>query len=156
MIRRLISLLFIFASTEVMAQKISFTSDINEMIPMSYPSRSGLSDFSFAMRNDSAFVHLPYMGDVYNPTFTNEGLNFDEPCSNITVKSTKKKDGKVINFSLRHDVVNYRFEITLWDNDRLEIFMQPSNAQNCRYMGDYTLMEEKEEKVSSTNNKKKK
>ena len=89
------------------------------------------------MRNDSAFVHLPYMGEVYNPTYSNDGLNFDEPCSELSVKPTKKKDGQIIGFTLKHDIVTYKFNITLWDNNRLDIFMQPSNAQNCNYMGEW-------------------
>lgn len=120
-----------------MAQKVEFKADINEMSPMSYPARSGLSGFSFEMRNDSAFVHLPYMGEVYNPTYSNDGLNFDEPCSELSVKPTKKKDGQIIGFTLKHDIVTYKFNITLWDNNRLDIFMQPSNAQSCNYMGEW-------------------
>lgn len=120
-----------------MAQNLEFKADINEMSPMSYPARSGLSGFSFEMRNDSAFVHLPYMGEVYNPTYSNDGLNFDEPCCDLTVKPTKKKDGQIIGFTLKHDIVTYKFNITLWDNNRLDIFMQPSNAQSCNYMGEW-------------------
>lgn len=135
----------------VNAQSIEFKADINEMSPMSFPAKTGLSGFSFDMRNDSAFVHLPYMGEVYNPAYGNEGLNFDEPCSALTVKPTKKNDGKNISFSLRHDIVTYKFEITLWDNNHLDIFMQPSNAQSCNYMGEW----EKANKSTKKNTKKK-
>lgn len=120
-----------------MAQKIDFNADIYEMSPMSYSQRYGLSGFSFGMRNDSAFVHLPYMGQVYNPTYSNDGLNFDEPCSDITIKPTKKKNGQIIGFTLKHDIVTYKFKITLWDNNRMDIFMQPSNAQSCSYTGEW-------------------
>ena len=130
-----------------MAQKIEFKADINEMSPMSYPARSGLSGFSFEMRNDSAFVHLPYMGEVYNPAYSNDGLNFDELCSALTIKPTKKNDGHIIGFTLKHDIVKYKFNITLWDNNRLDIFMQPSNAQSCNYMGEW-------ERVDNTPKKK--
>ena len=49
-----------------MAQKFEFKADVYEMSPMSYRARAGLSGFSFEMRNDSAFVHLPYMDEVYS------------------------------------------------------------------------------------------
>lgn len=127
----------------VNAQKIEFKADINEMSPMSFPARSGLTDFSFEMRNDSVFVHLPYMGEVYNPTYNNEGLNFDAPFVGLSVKPTKKKDGQLIEFSLKHDIVNYRFNVTLWDNNRIDIFMQPSNAQSCNYMGEWEKPQKK-------------
>lgn len=144
---RLISIMMLLGTISVNAQKIDFKADINEMMPMSYPARSGLSGFSFEMRNDSAFVHLPYMGEVYNPTYNNDGLNFDEPCSGISIKPTKKKDGQIISFTLRHDIVSYKFDITLWDNNRLDIFMQPSNAQSCDYMGEWEkAVEEKNKK----------
>lgn len=135
---RLISIMLLLLGTiGGKAQKIEFKADVSEILPMAYPARSGLSGFSFDMRNDSAFVHLPYIGEVYNPTFSNDGLNFDEPCSDISVKPTKKNNGKVIAFTLKHDIVTYKFSITLWDNNRLDIFMQPSNAQSCNYMGDW-------------------
>lgn len=46
-------------------QKFGVQADINEMSPMAYTARTGQTDFSFEMRNDSAFLHLPYMGQVY-------------------------------------------------------------------------------------------
>lgn len=140
---KLIGIMLLLGTMSVNAQKIEFKADINEMSPMSYPARSGLSDFSFEMRNDSAFVHLPYMGEVYNPTYNNEGLNFDAPCVGLTVKPTKKKDGQMIEFSLKHDIVSYRFNVTLWDNNRIDIFMQPSNAQSCNYMGEWEKPQKK-------------
>lgn len=146
MFKKLLSVMLLSVSMTAIAQSIEFKADINEMSPMSYPARSGLSGFSFEMRNDSAFVHLPYMGEVYNPTYNNDGLNFDEPCSDITIKPTKKKDGQFIGFTLKHDIVTYKFNITLWDNYRLDIFMQPSNAQSCNYMGEWERCENKSKK----------
>lgn len=137
MFKRLLSFIFVCGAMTAMAQTVEFKADINEMSPMSYRPRSGLSGFSFEMRNDSAFVHLPYIGEVYSPTYGNDGLNFDEPCSGITVKPTKKNDGQIIAFVLRHDIVTYKFSITLWDDKHLDIFMQPSNAQCCSYMGEW-------------------
>lgn len=119
------------------AQKIEFKADITHMSPMAYPAQAGLTDFSFEMRNDSAFVHLPYIGEVYNPSFNSEGLNFAAPCKDITVKPTKKNDGRRIGFTVKHDVVTYNFNVTLWDGNHIDIFMQPSNAQSCSYMGEW-------------------
>lgn len=137
MFRRLLSIILLFGAMSAMAQKIEFRADINDIMPLAYPSRAGLTGFSFEMRNDSAFVHLPYIGEVYRPTYGNDGLNFDEPCLGLTVKPAKKKAGQVIGFTLKHDIVTYKFSITLWDNNRLDIFMQPSNAQICNYRGEW-------------------
>lgn len=144
MIKTLITAVLLTSAMSLSAQKIEFKADINEMFPMSYPARSGLTDFSFEMRNDSAFVHLPYIGEVYTPTFSNDGLNFDAPCIGLSIKPTKKKDGQKIEFSVKHDTVNYKFNVTLWDNNRIDIFMQPSNAQSCNYMGDWEKPQKKQ------------
>lgn len=137
MLRSWFCIILLFEAMTTMAQKVEFKADIYEMSPVSYPARAGLSGFSFEMRNDSAFVHLPYMGEVYSPTFSYDGLNFDKPCSEYSVKPTKKEDGQIIVFTLKHDIVTYKFRITLWDNNRLDIFMQPSNAQSCNYSGEW-------------------
>ena len=137
MLRSWFCIILLFEAMTTMAQKVEFKADIYEMSPVSYPARAGLSGFSFEMRNDSAFVHLPYMGEVYSPTFSYDGLNFDKPCSEYSVEPTKKEDGQVIGFTLKHDIVTYKFKITLWDNNRLDIFMQPSNAQSCSYSGEW-------------------
>lgn len=139
MMKKLFGVMLLFYAISVSAQKaqkVEFKADINTMTPMSYPTKSGLSSFSFEIRNDSAFVHLPYIGEVYNPTLNYDGLNFKKPCAKIKIKDTKKKDGKIVSFLLRHDIVTYDFNVTLWDNKRVDIFMQPSNAQSCSYMGD--------------------
>lgn len=137
MLRSWFCIILLFEAMTTMAQKVEFKADIYEMSPVSYPARAGLSGFSFEMRNDSAFVHLPYMGEVYSPTFSYDGLNFDKPCSEYSVEPTKKEDGQIIVFTLKHDIVTYKFRITLWDNNRLDIFMQPSNAQSCNYSGEW-------------------
>lgn len=146
MIRGLLFTLLMSSAMTIMAQKIEFKADINEISPMSYPARAGLSGFSFELRNDSAFVYLPYMGEVHNPSYSNDGLNFAEPCSDMSVKPTKKTDGKIIEFGLRHDAVKYKFNVTLWDNNRLDIFMQPSNAQGCNYSGEWESIQSKPKK----------
>lgn len=137
MIARIICSMFLLCTLNANAQNIKFKADISDMFPMAYSAKTGLTGFSFEMRNDSAFVHLPYIGEVYTPTLNNDGLNFDEPCKDITVNPTKKKDGRKIDFSLRHDIVSYKFSITLWDNNRMDIYMQPSNAQGCNYSGEW-------------------
>lgn len=134
--KKFLSLLLLFCALAAHAEKIQFKADINEICPMSYPSMTGLTDFSFEMRNDSVIVHLPYMGEVYNPSLRNDGLNFSEPCTELTVKPTKKNDGKRISFTVKRNIITYQFVVTLWDNKRIDIFMQPSNAQSCRYSGE--------------------
>ena len=121
----------------ITAQGIAFKADIDSMTPMKYQPRSGLTDFSLEFKNDSAFVYLPYMGEVYNPAYGNDGLHFNEPCTNIKVTNRKKNDGKDISFSVKHDIVNYDFHVTLYDNSNIDIHLLPSNAQSCSYSGQW-------------------
>lgn len=137
MIKKFFVIVMFFCAIGLKAQDIKFKADIRQMIPMSYSPQPGLSGFSFEMRNDSAFVYLPYIGRVDNPTFGNDGLNFDAPCEEMKVKSTKKKNGRKLDFKVKHDIVTYRFQVTLWDNNSIDIMMQPSNAQSCSYSGEW-------------------
>ena len=43
----------------------SFNVDVTYMMPVSYPARTLSYGYGVALRNDSAFVYLPYMGRVY-------------------------------------------------------------------------------------------
>lgn len=137
------TLIFIFMATAVnamaQAQKPAFKASIDRMMPMSYPAVTNLTDFTFEMRNDSAFVYLPYMGEAYTPTFSNDGLDFSGVCKNVKVAAaaSKKKGGRNIRFSMRNDVVTYSFNITLWDDKTIDLYVQPSNAQSCSYRGEW-------------------
>lgn len=137
MIKKFFVIVMFFCAIGLKAQDIKFKADIRQMIPMSYSPQPGLSGFSFEMRNDSAFVYLAYIGRVDNPTFGNDGLNFDAPCEEMKVKPTKKKNGRKLDFKVKHDIVTYRFQVTLWDNNSIDIMMQPSNAQSCSYSGEW-------------------
>lgn len=141
--KRFITAILLFATTGIMAQKIEFKADITDIQPMSYPGRSRLTDFSLELRNDSAFIHMPYVGEVYTPVMNSDGLNFDAPYTGLTIKPTKKKDGQIVKFNVKHNFLTYNFNITLWDSNRIDIFVQPSNAQSCNYMGEWTKPETK-------------
>ena len=117
------------------AQKLSFKADINSMSPMSYPTQTGLTDFYFQLDGDTADIYLPYMGEVYTPAFNSDGLNFRDKVNDLKVVPNKKKTGREISFTIKHDIVDYRFSITLYDNGTTYIYVYPSNAQGCSYTG---------------------
>ena len=121
------------------AQILSFKADINSMSPMSYPAQTGLTDFYFQLDGDTADIYLPYMGEVYAPAFNSDGLNFRGKCNDLKVVPNKKKNGREITFSIKNDIVDYRFCITLFDNGTTYIYVRPSNAQGCSYTGTATF-----------------
>lgn len=134
--RLIIAIIGIFAMlVTASAQKLSFKADINSMSPMSFPPQTGLTDFYFRLDGDTADIYLPYMGEVYTPAFNNDGLNFRDKCNDLKVVPNKKKTGREITFTIKHDIVDYRFSITLYDNGTTYIYVYPSNAQGCSYTG---------------------
>ncbi len=141
MLKIFFSILFLcswYMNSYAQQQKVlNFYAEITDMTPLSYPSTHTLTDFFFEIKNDSAFIYLPYIGQVYSPTFSQDGLSFDEPYRNMDVKRTKKNNGTEMTFSLKHDIVDYKFLLTAYDDNTIRIRMIPSNAQSCDYYGEW-------------------
>jgi len=137
-----------FCNTE--AQQLTlpaFRASIDYMEPVKYPSRNVTSDFYLSIKGDSADVYLPYIGEIQVPTFGNDGIHFKEPVKDLKGQRNKKNNATIIAFKLHHDIVDYIFYATLYDNTNFDLFMQPSNGQNCRYSGQWEeTIEEKEKK----------
>lgn len=117
-----------------------FRADIDYMMPLRYQSRT-VMDFSLEMRGDTVEVHLPYIGEVYTHSFSNDGLNFAEPVKGLK-QGRDKKGNHVITFETRHDIVNYAFRLTLSDKGDVQIGLNPSNAQYCSYTGTWERTEQ--------------
>ena len=116
-----------------------FRVDIDYMIPQRYTSRP-VMDFSLEMRGDTIEVHLPYIGEVYTPSFTTDGLNFTEPVKGLK-QGQDKKGNHVITFETKHDIVTYTFRLTLSDGGDIHVSLHPSNAQYCSYSGTWERTE---------------
>lgn len=112
-----------------------FRLNVSQMQPTSYPSKSVSYGYSVAVRNDSAFVYLPYMGRVYRPILNDDGLNFSLPVDGFKV-SEKRKGAQRIEFSVRKQSVRYDFALTVYPNGTADIFLRPDNAQNISYLAD--------------------
>ena len=50
-------------------------------------------------------------------------------------RAEQEENGREITFSIKNDIVDYRFSITLFDNGTTYIYVRPSNAQGCSYTG---------------------
>ena len=112
--------------------------ELTYMTPQAYPARSLTPDYTLELRNDSAIVHLPYIGQVYTPVLDNEGYNFAEPYRDFSVNPTKKHDGTVYDFAISRNIVAYRFLLTLYADHSLSLTMLPTNAQSCSYEGTWS------------------
>lgn len=113
-----------------------FKVEIEEMYPERYAPRVGaMHEFSLTLSGDSAMVYLPYLGQVHTAVFHADGLNFDHKYSDMKIGTTRKRDGLVVAFSMRHLTVDYRFAVTVYKNHEAEIMVQPMGADMCRYVG---------------------
>lgn len=112
-----------------------FKGEVTDMSPQRFPSRNVSYGYSIELRNDSAIVYLPYMGEVYAPVLGDEGLNFSHPCKNIKTTRNKKGTATVATFSVSHGIINYDFRLEAFNNGYFSLHVQPSNAQSCNYNG---------------------
>lgn len=111
--------------------------NMNEMMPTKYPMKVLDGTDYIIMRNDSIFANLPYVGDVHMASY-GEGIptDFDHPVLNM--KKKNKKDGSLtLRFDVRHNMMTYRFDIQLYDNNRANVVMSPSMADMVTYMGEW-------------------
>ena len=69
----------------------SFNVAVTYMMPVSYPARTLSYGYGVALRNDSAFVYLPYMGRVYQPAMNDDGLRFALPAKDVKTRDVGDK-----------------------------------------------------------------
>lgn len=131
-----VAVISVQAQTEA---QLCFRTDIDMMEPMGYPSRS-VDDFFLTMRGDTLDLYLPYMGEVYSPSFDDDGLNFKTVAEKL-VRSKDKKGNDMLCFDARHNGIMYSFRITLYKKGRSYVYLMPSNAQSISYSGSWKLLE---------------
>ena len=90
----------------------AFHVEVKDMFPLSYGASYGLNDFSLILRNDSALVCMPYLGEAYVPSFNYDGLRFEHLYDKLKVSKDKKGEATIVTFSVKHGIVDHRFTIT--------------------------------------------
>ena len=120
------SLMSVFSQDAKAFDADSFNVAVTYMMPVSYPARTLSYGYGVALRNDSAFVYLPYMGRVYQPAMNDDGLRFALPAKDVKTRDVGDK-GKRVEFSVR--------KVTGYESGRADIILIPSNAQSISYSG---------------------
>ena len=105
------SLMSVFSQDAKVFDADSFNVAVTYMMPVSYPARTLSYGYGVALRNDSAFVYLPYMGRVYQPAMNDDGLRFALPAKDVKTRDVGDK-GKRVEFSVRKVPVVYKFSVT--------------------------------------------
>jgi len=117
-----------------------FRVDITYMIPRRYQARQVL-DFFLEVKTDTAQLCLPYMGDVYQPSMSRDGLRFTAKMLNVK-KGRSKKGAEMMTFMVKHANITYDMQLTSYADHKVELYLRPSNAQDCWYEGEWEEMNE--------------
>jgi len=134
----------ILLSLPSFAQKVlkgDFKVEVRTMYPQRYPSRM-VTDFSLEVKDGEAIVYLPYMGEVYVPSLSSEGLNFTEKMRKLS-HQTNTKGQEILYFVLKRHELSYEFVVRTDSNGEADITMRPSNGQQCGYHGDLEVTDVK-------------
>jgi len=142
--RKTVTFLFLAFSVLAFGQKRSSvkTVDINPqdftmtmlyVIPRRFPMKALMREFYVSVRNDSIDCYLPYYGEVYQPTLTNEGLNFKLPVAGFAMK--EKKKCRHLYYRVRRGFLTYDYHFIIYPDHTGSLILTPSNAQNCTYEG---------------------
>lgn len=133
-------LLFLVLTSEAKVDvPLRFHAEITYMQPQRYSSRP-VTDFYLEMRGDSVDMLLPYMGEVYVPSFDRNSLLFVQRVNSLKTSRTKRGATQV-TFDVRRDANVYSFRLTLYDNGMFNAYLSPSHAQPCSYSGEWEELE---------------
>ena len=122
----------------------AFHVEVTDMFPLAYRASYGLNDFSLTLRNDSALVCMPYLGEAYVPSFTYDGLRFEHQYEKLKVGKDKKGEATIVTFNVKHGIVDHLFTVTAYPNHKVYITVYPSNAQACSYAGEWTAIDQRQ------------
>lgn len=126
-----------------LAESKEYKIDVNTALPMRGRNIPLTSRYSLEIKNDSVISQLPYFGRGYNvPYGGGEGLNFEAPIEEYTVK-TDKKGNTQVRFSTRsrEDVLDYRIKIFENGSSTIDVSMQ--NRQGISFIGELEQETEK-------------
>ncbi len=118
------------------AESKEYTIDVNIALPMRGRNIPLTSHYSLEIKKDSVISQLPYFGRGYNiPYDGGEGLNFEAPIEEYTVK-TDKKGNIQVEFSTRSqdDALDYRIKIFENGSSTIDVSMQ--NRQSISFIGE--------------------
>ncbi len=113
----------------------SFRIAVHRMLPQQYSPRELSYGYELAVRNDTVFCYLPYVGRIYQPVFDNDGLMFKAPLRDFKQTELKRKAVRVDFTTSRLNVI-YRFRVTVEPDGRCWVRLTPSNGQSVSYEGE--------------------
>lgn len=119
----------------------NFSVDIDFIQPLRFTPRN-VSGFSMDVKGDSVFLYLPYEGELHTASLGGNSLDFDNKASEMK-RVMDKKGAEIVTFKMHRDAFFYEFRIVAFDNNNIDIQMQPSNGDACSYSGRWREFDEK-------------
>lgn len=109
--------------------------EVTFMTPMKGRSRALTSSYYLAVRNDSIFSCLPYVGEAYSvPYGGGKGLVFDAPIERYEAEPGKK--GRMeIQIKTRNEEDSYLYRLTVQPNGSVSVNVQPTRRQPISFSG---------------------
>lgn len=134
-------ILLLLAPLALQAQTDKATSpkvmiEVTDMNPLRFQSKNLSPGYTLQLRNDSAIVRLPYMGEVFVPSMNfDERLDYELPYTDYKTYRNKKDTATEYRFKVRRGIIDYQFLLTVYDEGKAYIDLIPSNATSCSYTG---------------------
>ncbi len=130
------------ALTEAIAKK-QWRIAIQSMSTLRYGSSVVSFGYQVELKGDTLVSYLPYMGDVYMPSFSSDGLNFEAPITSYQESRPKPDLTKIeLTTKTREDEYVYIFEI--FDNGHANLHVRSRNRDSISFTGDYEEPDTKE------------
>lgn len=112
---------------------------VSRMYPRSGASKNVSYGYSVAVRNDSLFSYLPYVGRAFNiPMGGGKGLNFTAPIIHYT-EATGKNGKRRIEIDVRNDEDSYSYMIEVFDNGNASIDVTARERDNISFSGNLVV-----------------
>lgn len=112
---------------------------VNQAIPMNHATIQLTSDYWIDLKNDSAYVYLPYYGRAYSvPYQGNGGFDFAEKRHDDKINFTKKQ-GYSWQFTVQTVDDNYLFNVWISLSGYASVNVTCNNRQPISYYGESVL-----------------
>ncbi|MDH6535335.1 DUF4251 domain-containing protein [Parabacteroides sp. 52] len=126
---------------KVLLQNGSYKIDVHRALPRSGRAINLTSLYTLEIRGDSVFSHLPYFGRAYSvPYGGGDGLHFAEAMEEELI-SQDKKGNTEIKFQTRTSEDLYQFNIKVFNNGSVSIYVSPTNRQSISFQGELRTKE---------------
>ena len=116
-----------------------YTIEIQTMSPQRGATKNVTGGWSLEVKGETLVSYLPYVGRAYDvPYGGGKGLNFEAPITKYKESKGTKND-RNIEIEVTNEEDTYIFYITVFDNGRADIDVQPRERESISYSGQLAM-----------------